>query len=247
MFWKRVALVVTMAGMLAACDEEQKRPTTTPVKYAPNFKYQYPAGEAQAIDVTVAIVRPTYTAPGYTETAGYQEHPHVSAFRAAIATQLQEMMTQKGFHLTGPFDSTNDMTFPDKKTADLALTPQITLNWTLPTGGWKQGPPNPWTGLSERTYWSEGNCSATGFVSYILIEPLSGEKLWIKKVDVNVPEVVCTVRGGKDADRAYQDGIGRVLEGAYQAAMSKAWTYLSPEEFTLLKKKAQELREKKVY
>lgn len=237
---------VAVALVLVNCGPEQQQVRKTEVKYAPNFQYGYPKGEAPATDVTVALVRPTYIAPGYTDKEGYRDHHHVAAFKASIATQLQEMLTTKGFRLTGPFDSTNDMTFPDKKAADLALTPQVTLTWTFPPGGWRQGPPNQWTGQADRSYWMEGTCSGTGFVSYVLIEPMSGEKLWIKKVDIAPVEVDCNARGDKD-DHVYQDGIGRILEAAYQAAMAKAWTYLSPEELTLLKAKAKELRDKKVY
>jgi len=214
--------------------------------YTPQFTYAYPAlGEVPASDVTIAIVRPL-DAKGLTKATSIG-HQNAEAFTAAMTAQFQAMFNKKGFKQSGPFDDLNSMTFPDKKGADLSLTPEVSIDVTIPkvTADARQAIP----GVSDVKIVDKyaGPCTASGFVSFVLLEPISGQKLWVKKVDVPPTAVDCT---GEQAEGDYtllQNGVGRALEKVYQVVMKKAWDYLSPEEMTLMKKQSQELRTKKVY
>jgi hypothetical protein len=227
--------------------------------YAPNYTYSYPPGEAPASDVTIAIVRPVDVAkavsvpfPGNPQGPGGPSPQRLKVendFRAGIVAQLQEALSKKGFKQTGPFDDLNSMTFPDKKGSDLTLTTEIGLSFAVPAKDYniEQGFGNTLNGSGVPVIETKGPCSGSGFISFVMLEPLSGEKLWVKKIDFPNTEVDCTGKGTPKSFTIIDNGLARLLEKAFQLSMKKAWDYLSPEEVMLLKKQSQELRAKKVY
>jgi hypothetical protein len=224
--------------------------------YTPQFTYSYPPGEAPASDVTIAIVRPidadasAVPTPGTTLAAPSKKRAQVEAdFKSGIVAQLQELFHKKGFRQTGPFDDLNSMTFPDKKGSDLTLTTQVGLRVAIPEehGKIDQGFGDQLVGTSVAFVESQGPCSATGYISFVMLEPLSGEKIWIKKVDMPPTQVDCSGKGPLGDFNVIDNGYAQLLERAFQLTMKKAWDYLAPEEVTLLKKQSQELRAKKVY
>ena len=223
--------------------------------YAPSFSFAYPPGEAQASDITIAIVRPIDANAGQATSGkvlavnSKNMLKTEEAFNAGIVAQLQELMNRKGFKQTGPFDDLNSMTFPDKKAADLTLTTQVGLNFAVPPTSvkYEQGFGDQLVGSGVGVIESKGVCSSSGFISFVMLEPLSGEKIWIKKIDVPPTEVNCTGKGTRENFTVIDNGVAALLEKAFQLTMKKAWDYVSPEEITLLKKQSQELRAKKVY
>ena len=225
-------------------------------QYVPKFTYSYPAGEAQAHDVTIAIVRPIDASATSGSSSGQAPAGASPSrikldndFRAGIVAQFQELLNRKGFKQTGPFDDLNSMTFPDKKGSDLTLTTQLGLSFAVPPGMVKmeQGFGDRLNGSGVTVIETNGPCSGSGFISFVMLEPLSGEKVWIKKVDFPNTTVDCTGKSALGNSTIIDNGLAQLLEKAFQLAMKKAWDYLSPEEVTLLKKQSQELRAKKVY
>lgn len=246
------ALTIALAYLnFAGC---ASAPPPVPL-YAPRFSYAYPSGEAPASDVTIAIVRPIDANAGQATSGkvlavnSKNMLKTEEAFNAGIVAQLQELMNRKGFKQTGPFDDLNSMTFPDKKAADLTLTTQVGLNFAVPSTNvkYEQGFGDRLAGSGVGIIESKGVCSGSGFISFVMLEPLSGEKIWIKKVDVPPTEVDCTGKGTPESFTVIDNGVAVLLEKAFQLTMKKAWDYISPEEITLLKKQSQELRAKKVY
>lgn len=214
--------------------------------YTPQFKYSYPAGEAPASDVTIAIVRPV-DSTGITDAQKEVCAKSAIAFNTAMTAQLQELFNKKGFKQTGPFDDLAAMTFPEKKAADLTLTPQVGLAIAGPQVATTHQ--DDMFGTRPGTiYKTSGPCVVSGFVSFVMVEPLSGEKIWVKKVDVPPTEADCSgERSDGSINTIMANGGAHALEKVFTVVMKKAWDYLSPEEVTLLKKQSQELRAKKVY
>jgi hypothetical protein len=224
--------------------------TTLPpvIEYSPSFTYSYPTSEAKASDVTIAIVRPV-AAGGFANASqmGTLYLQHATAFNSAMAAQFQELLSKKGFKQTGPFDDLNSMTFPDKKGADLALTAQVGITVAIPQEQIRHQ--DDLFGTRPGVlYSSSGPCTVSGYVSYVLLEPLSGEKLWVKKMDIPTTEVDCSAeRGGPGLGTIIANDAAHALEQVFTVVMKKAWDYLSPEEVIMLKKQSQELRAKEVY
>jgi len=224
--------------------------------YTPRFAFAYPGGEAPATDVTIAIVKPVEVnaamplPAGSAMAAPSPKRAQLDAdFKNGIVAQLQELLGKKGFKQTGPYDDLNSMTFPDKKGSDLTLTTQLGLTLRLPPTSteMEQGFGNQLMGGGVMVMSSRGKCAITGSVSFVMLEPLSGEKIWIKKVDLPPTEADCTGKGTPENFNVVDNGVAQLYEKAFQLVMKKAWDYLSPEEIMLLKKQSQELRAKKVY
>ncbi|MBN2559504.1 MAG: hypothetical protein JXQ75_01050 [Phycisphaerae bacterium] len=252
---RKLAAVFALAFVPSLAAGCASAPPPVPL-YAPKFTYSYPPGEAPASDVTIAIVKPNdANAPaplleGQRLVAPSAQRARVEAeFRSGIVAQLQELLGKKGFKQTGPFDDLDSMTFPDKKGSDLTLTTQLGLALRIPHAYpvLEQGFGDKLMGGGVHVLQSAGLCAMTGYISFVMLEPLSGEKIWIKKVDLPPTEADCSGKGTADNFNAIDNGVARLFERTYQLAMKKAWDYLSPEEVMLLKKQSQELRAKKVY
>ena len=248
-----LALALAMAPILILGCATAPPPVPT---YTPRFSFQYPPGEASASDITIAIVRPsganaTSAIPaGQVLAAPSARRAQVDAeFTNGIVAQLQELFSKKGFKQTGPFDDLNAMTFPDKRGSDLTLTTQLGIMLRIPSTSrvLEQGFGDKMMGSGVPLVQSVGNCAMSGYISFIMLEPLSGEKIWVKKVDLPPTEVECSGKGTGDNFNVVDNGVAQLFERAFQLAMRKAWDYLSPEEVMLLKRQSQELRAKKVY
>ncbi|MFH1725597.1 MAG: hypothetical protein ABII00_13390 [Elusimicrobiota bacterium] len=115
--------------------------------------------------------------------------------------------------------------------------------------------------------------TTSGWMYFIMQEPLSGEKLWVKKLELDPVEVKGTeayspahnIRivndpcagqleipvGLKPGENLVFDGrsdaMATTIQNMYPVIMEKFETYLDPAEIESLKQKAKEIREHKVY
>ena len=221
--------------------------------YVPRFTFSYPPGESPASDVTIAIVKPmdvsSLPAGATAAAVSSKRARNEAAFKDGIVAQLQDLFNKKGFKQTGPFDDLNTMTFVDKKGSDLTLTTQLGISLYVPemTPVLEQGFADQVMGTGVQILQSKGKCGSSGSISFVILEPLSGEKMWIKKIDLPPAEVECSGKGMHENFTVIDNGVAQLLEMVFQQTMKKAWDYLSPEEMTILKKQSQELRAKKVY
>jgi hypothetical protein len=239
----RPSLVISIACIALVGCASAPAPVAS---YTPQFSYQYPASAGTAADVTIAIVR-ARDAGGLTKSNDTGAAQHALAFNEAMTAQFQELLNKRGFKQRGPFDDLNSMTFPDKKGSDLTLTSEVNISVALPKLDAEARQSMPLLGSYFMVIKYTGPCTASGFVSFLLLEPLSGEKIWVKKVDVPPTQVDCSGEASENDYTIIKNGVGRVLEKVFPVIMQKAWDYLSTEEVVLLKNQSQELRTKKVY
>jgi len=172
-----------------------------------------------------------------------------------MRTDLEKILVAKGFKITGPFDSIDVMTFPDKKTANLTLTPMVDVRAT-------QQVTKQTAAIGIFPGEVEGVYVVGGWISLVLLEPLTGEKIWIKKIEVNpVQEVFfwkyyATQRRNQAGQvmtetRTVEDTRGHAVAAAlgkiYPEALQKAWDYLHPDEVMMVNQHAEEARKLKRY
>ena len=186
----------------------------------------------------------------------------VYLFSRSMASDFERMVIARGFKTKGPFNSLDYMTYPDKTGSDLTLTPKIFITQTYGTrraGGGMfllASRDNSFLLASHDSY----SCVLTvsGFIEMIILEPLSGEKMWMKRIDFEPVSVNCKFSYGiKDKGKITQrteikvdtrpDALGVALERIYPAVMETAWRYLHPDEVKRLKQESQEIRERKRY
>jgi len=242
--------LVAAAALLGAlgCVTMSEEPEES---YTPTFDYA-PPEQAQPRSAGVAFIVVGSQVVG----------PPVDIFQqfaGNLPADFQEMLLARGFSVRGPFPTYDELTYPDKKNSDLILMPRITfavdtsaLRWTtdvaatlFASGGVSYVKPH-------------GNVTVSGRLDLIVSESLSNEKMWSKSV--SIPAVVVPVRGTGsyrsrqvplqlllEHEKGLRWDLARKLDQIYKETLSRAWSYLDPEEMRAVKKQSLQIRERKVY
>lgn len=265
---KNIAIVIVALGFVAivvaflACAPPQKQTkqmVTLPVSpWGDRYSYSYEPPEKMppaSVRATVAIVSPTYGGkqqidPAYSKVA--------EGFQKSLAIDLDNIIIAKGMTVTGPFESLDMMTYPDKKNADLSLTPEFFVNP-------QSRDLSQWADVGS--YFSKPvEVRVSAWVTLMLREPLSSEKIWIKKVEVGEETWPAEIYAQK-VDRgpvkpgsrihsyavgaiAYdgrKDAVANIIKKMYPQVMQTVWKYINTEEILVLKEKAEEIRKLKRY
>ena len=243
----RTTITMTLLAGVLGCAPPPAR-QVTPVSYT--FVYVPPSVTPKSLPVTIALVHPMYGDP-----AAFAQSSHArqagSAFVSSMKTDLEKMLVAKGFKVTGPYENINVMTFPDKKSANLTLTPIVDVRAT------EQITKQTGTGSMFFPYTAEGVCVVSGWVSLVMLEPLTGEKIWIKRIEVDsvqqpfVWKYQLVQSGGQLVTNSIDDTRGHATAAAlskiYPQVMQKAWDYFHPDEVLQMKKQAEEARQLKRY
>lgn len=233
---------------------------------SPKFGYEAPQTVKQPRgDLTLAIVRPVqaaastvfgvplgptsvaHVAPRISVTVGHPmrgysvTEPEVrhriavtlQSFLDAARVDIEKLFIAKGLKTMGPFADIGEMTFSQKRDATFALAPEIHLRLDQ-SGG------------------AEGELSADGWFSLILVEPLSGQKIWVKKLELDSKRARYTAMTSTSIGLAIQDVTtddrakvaADLLSQLYQDLMGRIWQHADPEEFATLIAQAMELKER---
>lgn len=254
--------LISTVGFIVACASTQQ-PTPFPAsRWNENYSYTYdPPQRARpaSVPVNVIVVNPFYREPE-TVFADPRYAKVGRGFSKSMGVDLDKIIVAKGMTAVGPYATLADVVYPDKKGADLTLAPRVFLMADSKFGD-----------SIQREYEGVGHVvkpftmKISGFISYEMHEPLSGQKMWVKKLDlddrqITDVEIYEAVAVRKDQyGKVLQWGEGRLkysgreealanaLRDYYPIIMDKAWTYLNTEEIIDLKGKTKELRDRKVY
>ncbi|MCA9543725.1 MAG: hypothetical protein KC613_05025 [Myxococcales bacterium] len=247
----RLALA-TAAALLVACGPAPKpRPKVKP--YTPSFSYTA-AQAAGPLDVTVGVVGAEFTGDGETWWRQNRDDEVARRMVASLRASFTELLSRKGFRVAGPYDSLANMTFPEKKGSDLVLF--ATLDITASAQASDQNTDasrNFLTGQVTTTQTCKIAYALQGDISLIVKEPLSGEKMWVKRLEVMQKTQPVQVTGNACLGAGVPDGVevknawARMHEATYKQVMGALDRYVSGEEFQVLQRQAQELRAKKAY
>ncbi len=287
--WRTAFFIFTGVVCLACAAPQPREPRPVP-QSRDTYEFHWNGGQDQApsVGLTVAVVRPHYadqdsalSEPGYRKFA--------KGFAKSAGVDLDKVLVGKGCRVSGPHESWDDITYPDKQSADLALTPKIFLTTVVkydrdrsPGGAVSGGRGGKASRASSSGGSRAGNdgivpndgavdwverpvfMSVQGFVAFELREPLSNQKLWVKKLELE-PEDTRTIecyeaepilnsegwttgyRAGKLLYDGKQDALADLMEKWYPEIMSKARTYLNTEEMLNMKPQVEEIRKNKRY
>lgn len=273
-------LLVTL-GVVWACGaaepvpppRQPQSPPTSP--WGDNFTFSWdpPAGDAKPLGLTIAVVAPDFPADcGLSDDLKKTYKKVLKGYAHSMALDLDRVLVAKGVRVTGPFDTFSDMTYAEKQSADLALTPTVCIRSEPP----KYDPARP-IGSGGVTDYIEKpfNLEVEVVVSFVLKEPLSEQKLWVKKLNLDeaterwveaykaVPRMTSTQVGdgffqpvtnvdvptgiydtGEILYDGKQDAMANIIKKAYPTVMGKAWTYLDTDEMASMKPTVEEIRKK---
>ena len=95
-----------------------------------------------------------------------------------LTKEVQKVLLSKGFTITNTYESYNNMTFTQKRNTSALFYPQVDIQ------------------IDEKSLWEhmrflvfsntsiKGRINVNATVNIIMLEPLSGEKLWIKSIPI---------------------------------------------------------------
>lgn len=281
-----VVLLITAAGLLSGVNgggcgrvAPPPPPPQLPVSHwGDNYFYNYEPQTKQppaSIKATVIVVNPFYKDaesslidPIYVQVG--------KGFSKSMGVDLDKIIIAKGMTSVGPYLTLDDVTYPDKKNADITLAPRVFITTDTKYEDWAY------------VYYSGKNfgdkitvkqrifeMKIGGWVAYEMREPLSGEKMWVKKLEMeerravkgleiyeaipvyetryggqynNIPyEALVRYNDGKMLYNGRAEALADALKDYYPLIMEKAWTYLDTDEILNLKGKTKEIRELKRY
>jgi len=256
-----VGFVLTL-GFIQAC---VTTPEITPLPISHwNEKYAYNYDPPQkmppaSVKVNVIVVNPFYreAESAFVDTRFAKVG---KGFSKSMGVDLDKIIVAKGMTAVGPYQTLDDVTYPDKKNADITLAPRVFL--TTET---------KFSDSISREYEGVGHTEKpftmkiSGWIAYEMREPLSGQKMWVKKLeledrqikDVEIYEAIALRTDsygqvlqwgeGKLRYSGREEALANALKDYYPVIMEKAWTYLNTEEILDLKEKTREIRDRKVY
>lgn len=240
---------------LSCSTQKQVVQEPTPLKtvsYNYDPKTTEPAG---SVGIGMILISPNFEQ----NTFRYYNARPFSEFKKSLQSDLEEMITARGFSFRGPFNGYDEITYNDKKSTDMVIEVEILPNL-------QQLTPKPWNVHSQYhyvyggqsyntyTYSYEGQLSLSGKIKITFSEIMSHEKIYIRNVEI--PEKVFDVVGeNKYSDHEYlplgdpgiYNPLVTALEEVYKASMEKTWAFFDPEEIKSWLPQLKELREKKRY
>jgi len=247
-WWRRAMVAICVLGMLGcvSMSENPQQPS-----YTPTFDYAPPEqAPPRSAGVTFVVVG--------SEVDG----PHIDLFQRFsknLPADFQEMLLARGFTVRGPFATYDELTYPDKKNADLILMPKV--SFTVDTSGLRWSTDAAATLFAPRgvtLYKPHGNIAISGRLDLIVSESLSNEKMWSKSV--SIPAVLLPVNGSAsygsrevplqpllEHEQGLRSELGRNLDLIYKQTLSRAWSYLDPAEMRGVQEESLQIRERKVY
>ncbi len=235
------------------------------------LKYQPPSSApAHSVDVTVAVVDPFYRDQDNTHNEGLYR-PVAKGWSTSMGVDLDNILVAKGMTTTGPFTTVDDLTYSEKKNCIFVLVPKVYITMEVKFGDvvtqWAMND----QGVQEWRGRHPVQIKISGFVSYVLEESLTGEKMFVKKLDLDEATYQGTVEylaepvytqsapdlfgqttpiqsGWKYGDTPVSDSrinaLRMYINHVYPQVMEKAWTYLDPSEMMQLKAAAEDIRSK---
>jgi hypothetical protein len=253
---------ISAMGLILGCATTPPYTPLPPSHWNGSYTYNYDPPQKMrpaSVRVNVIVVNPFYKeAESVFVDSMYAKVG--KGFSKSMGVDLDKIIVSKGMTAVGPYPMLDDVTYPDKKNADITIAPRVFLTTETKFGD-----------LFQREYEGVGHWAKpftmkiSGWVAYEMREPLSGQKLWVKKLeleerqvsDVEIYEAVAlrtdsygnVIQWDQGALKysGREEALANALRDAYPIIMEKAWTYLNTEEILDLKEKTKEIRDRKVY
>jgi hypothetical protein len=223
--------------------------------YAANFIFNLPKQEAASpVDVTFTVFNPSYKTSG--GLMWFSSKPFAN-LHSAVQQDIQKALMAKGFSIRGPFENYDLIPYQDKKKIDLFLSPAIELTVTLQD--LKERAENWWQAGADQI--QTGNAEISGRIILEIKEITTQELMWIKTIPfknfsfpyfakVSIEKYAQIKKSSSGKLYSYDplfNGMARGLEEQYPEIMNTFYKLLDPEEMTIIKKEARELKSKKGY
>ncbi|MCJ7546550.1 MAG: HpaA family protein [Deltaproteobacteria bacterium] len=258
-------ILTILCFVIVACMTYQPMPAS-PATYKFSGYTTPETRRPASVRFTVAIVEPAYK-EAITKTYSRV----VKSFSSSIGSGLDQILVAKGMTTKGPYGSLDELPYPDKKNSNLTLTETVFIQTVeqADANAPRYGQPNTYytnsQGKNVLCEVQSGKLTAEVWLTFELREPLSAEKMWIKRLDLGTLERSYKVgvekyqyqdpsnpwvtqwRYGEEQFNTKPDALASILNEVYPNIMKSAWVYLDTEELLKLNEKVKEIRQLKRY
>ena len=238
-------------------------PQKAPPKIAtPDFSYTPPSTTSSKVDMTIALIRPD--PKGFIFTGAILSHAedmalvesYLSEMLNKTKTDMEAILVAKGFNTLGPFDTIDEMTYSQKERASLIYAPRFEVKMDFAGGDVTQG--------TMGTVSQQGTLVVRGNVSLAMLEPMTREKVWLKRIELDAfsapytvsvktrkPQsgdlLVALLGGAQQPKNTQVEAAVAAMNNFYAKAMSKMWDHLDQREILQLRGETQKLKKLKRY
>lgn len=175
-----------------------------------------------------------------------------------LQSDLEQILLAKNVRVLGLFKTRDEMTFDEKKRATYAFTPEISISVDT-----------RFKSVSASPYVEEGNIIVNGVITLTLRESITGEKLWVKRIEAEPVQkpykfvakykepyhieqtlgvMGVSISSGSIEEKDDSDQVLAVaLSEFYTALSDKLWRHIDPEEWSKYLDQADNLRKEKRY
>jgi neuraminyllactose-binding hemagglutinin len=267
---KKISLVLAFFAatlLLAGC---KATPKTQKEVGSVNLNYEV-GSKSKNTGKTIAIVSPSFKAiqdgRSAVSTRNYGTSENVVDFNSmlynnykrrlvsAMSDGFNEIVISKGFKITGPFSSFDDITYTDKKSTYLAFIPDLDIYID-------QKPVSRKCSASDNYCEDVGTIEISGSLNLKLIEPMTEQAFLSKRINLSevstrrdyvkrfyidgpqqgligmalksAVDAATSAAGKESSEKPYVDNTDKVLADAlnefYSKAMKKVDRYISTEE-----------------
>lgn len=218
-----------------------------------------------SVRFTVAVVEPFYK-----ERVHHDYSKVIRSFSNSVGVGLDQILISKGMTTKGPYGSLDEIPYPDKQNSNLTLTETVFIvpveKEQRNTEDINYYDSNGNTLLCEV---KSGKLAVEIWLAFEMREPLSAEKMWIKRLDLGVFERDYQIgtkkywhsnpqtdpwapptgawKYGEMMFNTKPDMLADILNEVYPKLMNSAWVYLDADEMKRLEIKVKEIRELKRY
>ena len=240
-YFKNLILVVFLFVVFQNDLTAQKKSSNSDSRYSPSFSYPPPTRTQTASSgITVALIKPTFANKQDNLVAPLQ------VFTSAMQSEVEVLLIAKGLKVKGPFNSTDERVFSDKKQSDFTLI--ISINWVAQSNRtWKtiRGPGD----FKIKKHDVNINCN----LDITAVSNFSSEKLWKKHFPLSPINVSYEgKRNWKDKEVTFWEEfkvedklanpINQALETHYKEAMEFLWRQFESEEVKAIVEEAKKER-----
>jgi len=243
---KKMKKIIIVLGCILIFFGCATAPTSKPDQYVAQFNYSPPTQAAvQQSSAVFTVLKANYK---YAGQKAWLSKPQFANFDKAIAEDLPEIITAKGFSVHGLFDSYDLIPYKDKKTVDFYLLPVVTFSVAMPS----------LVGMNADVVaaMKVGSSPVKVIVkmNLELREIITRELMWSKSVNFTEFEVPFkSVASDYDyknwivvkvnfRPEALENFIAEEMEKQYPVLMDTIYNFIDPEEITIIQKRAQEIR-----
>jgi hypothetical protein len=242
-FWALVLGIITIA-----CAAQE--PAQQVERYEATFpKVQMEPGEK--VDLAVAIIAPQFEDSASDYYTLIRDRDSVGLRMVnSMQDAFSDILIGKGFNTTGPFDSRDEMTYPQKKSVSFAVYPKFDLNPRVKVENLQRNSTQNLSGQTEIRTTCDLKIRGRGAIKIEAVETLSGQKLWFKNVDIETPtKTYAASQNGCSSSPSrwpmpLQNDWARMHEDMYKKSVDAFKKYINVEEFRTIETNAMEVREK---